>query len=273
MTALVTREFDGAAYQFRDDGYFNMTHAAKAFGKKLDHFWEADGTRRYCFELANATGLIARDSGDLSYGLAEAKRGRYGGGTWGHPKLAVYFARWLDLKFAVFCDMVIDDILAKKAELTITKPTESAAMALPQTYLESLQELVKAVEERERLTQEKAALQAENQRLLPAAEVGQAVGQRSRIGVVEFVRKLPGVNTMQLQKTLQVMQYLFKRDGHWAVYSKHKGVLFDEVMAPDGRSKIVVLEKGQQLLVQLYHDAYLPMKAGQTPAKRLELAA
>lgn len=103
----------------------------------------------------------------------------------------------------------------------------------------------------DRLTQEKAALQAENARILPAAQVGEAVGQRSRIGVVDFARKLPGVNTMQLQKTLQVMQYLFKRDGHWAVYNKHKGVLFDEVMAPDGRSKIVVLEKGQRLLVQL----------------------
>jgi prophage antirepressor-like protein len=125
----------------------------------------------------------------------------------------------------------------------------------------------------DRLTQEKVALQAENARILPAAQVGEAVGQRSRIGVVDFARKLPGVNTMQLQKTLQVMQYLFKRDGHWAVYNKHKGVLFDEVMAPDGRSKIVVLEKGQRLLVQLYHDAYLPMKTGARPVHRLELAA
>lgn len=121
----------------------------------------------------------------------------------------------------------------------------------------------------ERLAQEKAALQADNQRLLPAAEVGQAVGQRSRIGVVEFARKLEGVNTMQVQKDLMVMQYLFKRDGHWAVRHKFKGVLFDEVMAPDGRSKIVVLEKGQQLLVNLYHDDRLTMKTGFKPLARL----
>ncbi len=123
----------------------------------------------------------------------------------------------------------------------------------------------------DRLTQEKAALQAENQRLLPAAQVGHAVGQRTRIGVVDFTRKLPGVNTMAVQRDLSVMQYLFKRDGHWAVYSKHKGVLFDEVMAPDGRSKIVVLEQGQALLVKLYHDNRLTMKAGCKPAGRLEL--
>lgn len=125
----------------------------------------------------------------------------------------------------------------------------------------------------ERLAQEKAALQADNQRILPAAEVGQAVGQRSRIGVVEFARKLEGVNTMQVQKDLMVMQYLFKRDGHWAVRHKFKGVLFDEVLAPDGRSKIVVLEKGQQLLVSLYHDGRLTMKTGFKPLARLELVA
>lgn len=121
------------------------------------------------------------------------------------------------------------------------------------------------------LQKEKMHLEDYNQRILPAAEVGQAVGQRSRIGVVDFCRKLPGVNTMQVQKDLMVMQYLFKRDGHWAVYSKHKGVLFDEVLAPDGRSKIVVLEKGQQLLVSLYHDDRLTMKAGCKPLARLDL--
>lgn len=85
----------------------------------------------------------------------------------------------------------------------------------------------------ERLTREKEALQAENARILPAAQVGATVGQRSRLGVVDFARKLPGVNTMQVQRDLQAMQYLFKREGHWAVYSKFKGVLFDEVMAEE----------------------------------------
>lgn len=48
------------------------------------------------------------------------------------------------------------------------------------------------------LQKEKMHLEDYNQRILPAAEVGQAVGQRARIGVVDFCRKLPGVNTMQV---------------------------------------------------------------------------
>lgn len=121
------------------------------------------------------------------------------------------------------------------------------------------------------LQKEKMHLEDYNQRILPAAEVGQAVGQRARIGVVDFCRKLPGVNTMQVQKDLMVLQYLFKREGHWAVRHKFKGALFDEVLAPDGRSKIVVLEKGQQLLVSLYHDNRLTMKAGCKPLARIDL--
>ncbi len=50
----------------------------------------------------------------------------------------MFFARWLDVKFSVWCDMVIDDILNKRAQLTITKPAESAALKVPQSFPEAL---------------------------------------------------------------------------------------------------------------------------------------
>ena len=37
-----------------------------------------------------------------------------GGGTWLHPKLAVSFARWLDLKFAIWADLHIDALLRSR---------------------------------------------------------------------------------------------------------------------------------------------------------------
>lgn len=108
-----------------------MTKAAKAFGKRLQDFFDNKETVEYCASLQEV--LTHADQREL----VEAKAGRYGG-TFAHPKLAVFFARWLDVKFAVFCDMVIDDILNKKAELTITKPEESMAMKVPQTFSEAL---------------------------------------------------------------------------------------------------------------------------------------
>lgn len=142
---IITRDYKGHAFQFREDGYFNMTKAAKHFGKRVQHFWENSGTREYVAELNQV--LTNRNSGELT----EAKEGRYHGGTWGHPKLAVFFARWLDVKFAVWCDIVIDDLLRGKAEVTITKPEESAVLTLPKDYASALRALLASVEAQEKL--------------------------------------------------------------------------------------------------------------------------
>lgn len=111
-TALITREYNGNVFHFREDGYFNMTKAAKAFGKEVKEFLRLPATVEY---------VAALEKVGISH-VYEARQGR-NGGTWGHPKLAVFYARWLDVKFAVFCDMVIDDShhLAKLGDGEILK--------------------------------------------------------------------------------------------------------------------------------------------------------
>nr|WP_255352719.1 KilA-N domain-containing protein [Aquabacterium sp. NJ1] len=86
---------------FRADGWFNMTAAAQAFGRRLDNFWILPTTAEYLGAL--------RESLKISE-LSTTKRGHHGG-TWAHPKLAVFFARWLDVKFSVWCDMVIEELV------------------------------------------------------------------------------------------------------------------------------------------------------------------
>lgn len=62
------------------------------------------------------------DAGNSGIALIFTKKGGKVGtqGTWMHPKLAVLFARWLDVRFAVWCDGQIDQIIrsagAAKAE-------------------------------------------------------------------------------------------------------------------------------------------------------------
>lgn len=152
--AVIEKEFNGAVYKFREDGYFNMTHAAKQFGKHLPHFWNHSETPGYLEALKQA---IPSSTGAVPLQLVEIIPGnRYvpERGTWAHPKLAVFFARWLDVKFAVFCDMVIDDLINGHAHVVVTAPEKAVAPTLPKSYLESLQELVKAVQENERLSLE-----------------------------------------------------------------------------------------------------------------------
>lgn len=140
-SSIITRDYQGMAFQFREDGFFNMTKAAKHFGKEMDDFWRNAGVREYCECLAEGlgfnSGVFAGVKAAPSH-ITETKSGRYHGGTWAHPKLAVFFARWLDVKFAVWCDMVIDDLLRGKAEVTITKPEESAVLALPSDFSSAL---------------------------------------------------------------------------------------------------------------------------------------
>lgn len=121
MSNLITRKYNGNVFHFREDGYVNMTKAAKAFGKDVKEFWLNDSTKEYMESLAETLGLSPEY-------LKQTKMGR-NGGTWADPKLAVFYARWLDVRFAVFCDMVIDDILNKKAELVVTKPSRTSRSA------------------------------------------------------------------------------------------------------------------------------------------------
>ena len=129
--AVIEKEFNGAVYKFREDGYFNMTHAAKVYGKDTQAFFRNDSTKQYIDEISKVLG----DVKSTPLQLVEIIPGnRYvpERGTWAHPKLAVFFARWLDVKFAVFCDMVIDDLISGHAHVVVTAPEKAVAHMLPQ---------------------------------------------------------------------------------------------------------------------------------------------
>lgn len=155
VNGVVERDYNGMSFKFREDGYFDMTHAAKAFGKEVKYFNRLPSTIEYIDSLSKGVNIPPLE-------LAESKAGRYGG-TWAHPKLAVFFARWLDIKFAVFCDMVIDDLIGGHATITVVNPEKAVAHTLPQTYLESLQHLIVAVQ-----AQEKLQIEVDSQKVMMA---------------------------------------------------------------------------------------------------------
>lgn len=107
MNALIRAEYDGVALSFQDDGWFNAKEVAAKFGKRPNDWLALDETREY---IAALDAISNTSQNGIWH---RAKRGN-NGGTWLHPKLAVRFAQWLDVKFAVWCDMQIDSILHKK---------------------------------------------------------------------------------------------------------------------------------------------------------------
>jgi hypothetical protein len=105
---LITAEYKGIPYTFQGDGWFNATIAAKRYGKFPKDWLKLDETRDYIAALSQLS------NGSQNPIWHKTKRGN-NGGTWLHPKLAVRFAQWLDVNFAVWCDMQIDGILRTPA--------------------------------------------------------------------------------------------------------------------------------------------------------------
>ncbi|WP_084261756.1 KilA-N domain-containing protein [Zymobacter palmae] len=110
MSNIIPFQYGDMTIRFNTEGWINATEIAKAYGKRLDHWLENKETQSYLKAIGKY--LNTPDSGDL----IQARRGN-GGGTWLHPKLAVVFARWLDVDFAVWCDLQVDALIRGDSSL------------------------------------------------------------------------------------------------------------------------------------------------------------
>ena len=108
MSKIIQVAFKGSAMQFNHDGWFNATVAAERFGKRVDKWLGNQETQDYLTALQESSNTPKK-------GYLKTKRGN-NGGTWLHPKLAIVFARWLDVRFAVWCDMQIDTLIRGQAD-------------------------------------------------------------------------------------------------------------------------------------------------------------
>jgi len=102
---VVTANYQDVPVSFTGDGWFNATVAAEKHGKRVADWLENQDTKEYISALAKYLNVPKERD------LIKSKRGRFGGGTWLHPNLAVAFARWLSPDFGAWCDLQIDSIL------------------------------------------------------------------------------------------------------------------------------------------------------------------
>lgn len=118
---VIPFHYQGQAVRFSSEGWINATDVAKRFGKRPGDWLKQEETKQYMGALAEALNCEPQS-------LLETRRGRYQSGTWLHPKLGVAFARWLDLKFAVWADLHIDALL--RGELNEKQHFDRACRAL-----------------------------------------------------------------------------------------------------------------------------------------------
>lgn len=101
MKGLIISRYDDQELSFNEQGWFNATQAAHKFNKSVHEWVRLPDTQKYMDALKRKYGKIP---------YLKTKRGN-NGGTWLHPKLAVRFAQWLDIDFALWCDEQIDQLL------------------------------------------------------------------------------------------------------------------------------------------------------------------
>lgn len=108
MSNLVTFNYNDLPVLFQTDGYLNATQIAKQFGKQPADYLKQKRTIEYIEgvkrnRLTEQNQLVRVIQG----GSSDEQ------GTWLHPKLAIDFARWLNVDFSIWCDERIDELLKK----------------------------------------------------------------------------------------------------------------------------------------------------------------
>ncbi|MDZ5602599.1 KilA-N domain-containing protein [Pseudomonas sp. RP23018S] len=118
---VIPFHYQGQAVRFNSEGWINATDVAKRFGKKPAEWLRLPDSIKYMEALARHLNV------GESHLLTRTSKGRTGG-TWLHPKLAVAFARWLEVDFAVWADLHIDALL--RGELNEKQQFDRACRAL-----------------------------------------------------------------------------------------------------------------------------------------------
>ncbi|UOO93160.1 KilA-N domain-containing protein [Vitreoscilla stercoraria] len=106
MAKLIPLEYQGMSIHANSEAWFNATEMAAMFDKRPVDWLKQVDTERYIDTLCKKNEVTKNHFVKTIKGGNTAKQG-----TWLHRKLAVRFAQWLDMDFAIWCDEQIEAML------------------------------------------------------------------------------------------------------------------------------------------------------------------
>ena len=107
MAKLIPLEYQGIPIHANSDAWFNATDMAAMFDKRPIDWLKQVEVERYIDALCQKNEVTKNHFVKTVKGGNTAKQG-----TWLHRKLAVRFAQWLDMDFAIWCDEQIEAMLS-----------------------------------------------------------------------------------------------------------------------------------------------------------------
>ncbi|EAY27243.1 KilA-N domain-containing protein [Microscilla marina] len=122
MDNQLQKTYLGKDIVFTPDGWINATQTIKALGeKRLDGFINSKYFNEYLNAYCNFYDVSREDVVKVVVGgnVKNIASRNYVSdqGTYIHPDFVVLFARWINPKFAVWCDAIIKQILAGRVEI------------------------------------------------------------------------------------------------------------------------------------------------------------
>ena len=104
-------------YALENGLWLNATEVAKRHNKRLDNYFSNLETIKYMERLrvlnpSNSRDLTSQSTTVDIDDFVISMRGKYGG-TYIHESLIIHFARWINIDFAIACDLFIKDTIVK----------------------------------------------------------------------------------------------------------------------------------------------------------------
>lgn len=138
---IIKLDYTDRAISATREAWFNATEIAAMFGKQPYEWLRLPETERYIQALCKREAEKQADSNTGKSRITKsrfikAKRGN-AGGTWLHPKLAIAFARWCDVDFAVWCDEQITELLTEQPQWKEGRKAASVGYAVMSEILQA----------------------------------------------------------------------------------------------------------------------------------------
>jgi hypothetical protein len=102
--------YKGSSFEQRDsDGMVNLTAMCKANGKEVSNWYQLDQSKAYIAALVSSPEIPGDETGEIF--VSKPGPIANGGGTWGHPLIALAVAQWISPEFHVWCNLHIKTLI------------------------------------------------------------------------------------------------------------------------------------------------------------------
>ena len=281
MNEIMVKEYLGNSIQFKMvDGhiYANATSMCKAFGKQPSDWLKIKSTQEYINELQGV--------GTSSEGvkLVDIINDGFNNGTWIHEKLVLDLARWLNVKFRVWCDEQIATLLREGKVEIKPKKTSKVDLLMGIVTATGDVELAMAVNKYENIYVKPLELENEQQaqkiiELQPKADYCDNILKPNHVFAITHIAKDLGTTPNEVNKILEkleiqyhgskLMPWILRAEYDWLVpqYCDYEDFKNDFMKIPVKNLKWS--EKGRMWLIETLDQAgYLEWFDGKPRVKK-----